>query len=787
MRAVAIVLCLLAGAMLLGWSLVAGEASAPPSTTGTGRTALPADAAVASLPTGAKADDPATGSAAGGTPADADAQRSAAPAGTAPPAFEIRVVSPDKQPVPDAELSWLGNPALVVRTDADGRGTLPVKPDQEHYLLRIASGARHVQGRWDKPRSQTITLPWYGPLRGRVVDAETGEPVAGVHVEREHGSCKECPKDVADADEDGAFTLPAVPRGQGVAFWFVADGYARQYDERRLPGDGDPVDCTFRLVRGVVVAGRFVDAETLAPVAHAVVKAGGQELCRSPADGSFEVRLVPDTEGRAYAEVTRDGYCRHSWWFPSTGGPADYPLLRATTLTGSVRSTTGAAVEAASVRPMRTRNEPVPGQPPNCRIQDAGWNLRASTDADGRFELDGLVPGAEYQVRAGHLDFERPTDPPKITAARDMAPVVLVLQPKPESKGTGVIAGTFRVNGQPTDGRIEWRAAGRHGSSWIDREGAFRLQGVPAGTTELTATADRFQGASGALADALSVRRSVQLAVDGALQLELDLVVDEAPITGRVVRPDGAPVANHWLWARHQRAMWFRAMTGDDGAYSLPVPRLVDAVTVGGGEDAEPKEREVAPGTANVDFVLPTPGELRYRVTTAAGIVRWVNLTLVPDGGQTVRPNWAMEAPDQDGWRTLTAPRGDYTVLIAARGYAPVARRVALGERATLDVAMPPGVAVTLRLRSDAPAFAEPLRAQLVDECFDDRSFDVAQMSGLERRFALSHDGAVLRHVGPGRHRLRIDGRDDVQLEPATIEVGAIDATFELRWRRTEK
>jgi hypothetical protein len=230
-----------------------------------------------------------------------------------------------------------------------------------------------------------------------------------------------------------------------------------------------------------------------------------------------------------------------------------------------------------------------------------------------------------------------------------------------------------------------------------------------------------------------------------------------------------------------------RGRTDDDGGYELRMPRALPAVTITVHIDAEPAERTVAPGATGVDFVLPLVGELRYRVRAGDRLVARAQATLIRDGPNGIRPHHAHDAPDPDGYRRLSAPHGDWDLLVTAPGFAPVRRPVTIGEHTAIDVELAPGVSITLRLASDAPAPAEPLHVQLVDQVLGERLREYTPAMRLaDRAVVLDHTGAAIHHVAAGRHRLRLVANDDLELVPAAVEVTTADVTVELRFRRRD-
>jgi len=173
-------------------------------------------------------------------------------------------------------------------------------------------------------------------------------------------------------------------------------------------------------------------------------------------------------------------------------------------------------------------------------------------------------------------------------------------------------------------------------------------------------------------------------------------------------------------------------------------------------------------------------------VHTGDRLVAWSEATLIRDGPNGIRPQYGHDAPGPDGYRLLTAPRGDWDLLVTAPGFAPMRRPVTIEEHTAVDVELARGVSVTLRLASDA-APTGPLHVQLVDQVLGERLREYTPMMQLAARaVTLDHAGAAIRHVAAGRHQLRLVADDDLELVPDTVEVTTADVTVELRWRRRD-
>lgn len=168
-----------------------------------------------------------------------------------------RVSLPDGTPVPGLRVlgvsaghDWYG----VGETDQEGRYQLPLVPEGEISLMVLPGGPLGqtppfmVTAGRDLTRDLTVrVLP---PIHGQVLDADTGEPVAGA-VARSF-----IDRDVmVEADEEGRFTLSNV---YGMLIEVFAPGYAMQsvpVNVTRTEAD----NLTVKLTPGVTARGRVVD------------------------------------------------------------------------------------------------------------------------------------------------------------------------------------------------------------------------------------------------------------------------------------------------------------------------------------------------------------------------------------------------------------------------------------------------------------------------------------------------------------------------------------------------
>ncbi len=349
-------------------------------------------------------------------------------------------------------------------------------------------------------------------ITGTVVDA-AGKPVEGVHVE--DGAGKE-----ADTGKDGTFVLKS-PRkwwdsGKSYYLKFEKDGY----NEVTLhPADIDPKGVSVVLEECLSVEGKVFD-DAGAPVAGFQVSAGlGTEpesyACSTkefkPADGSFALTLKGYEEfektGKVWIGVSAPGFAPWNAVVDAWKGKKslEVHLAKGVAIRGTVALPKGHGRVVARIVPSRmTEREWVSSGEPSAR-QELGTREIELTGGD--FAIAGVTAGRYALSVFG----ER------------VAPILLALT-VPESgldagaltvHGTGSVIGkVFRTpqeGGGPwafADGEIEFAGAGPRSREdnpalqpvrfKTDENGAFRVDGVPAGLVALTVrfriTADMIGG-----------------------------------------------------------------------------------------------------------------------------------------------------------------------------------------------------------------------------------------------------------------------------------------------------
>lgn len=172
-------------------------------------------------------------------------------------------------------------------------------------------------------------------------------------------------------------------------------------------------------------------------------------------------------------------------------------------------------------------------------------------DDEGRFLLQGLTPG-DWRLTvdaAGHAS------PSAVRFRMPDAGPQLIVVPR-EALVTGVVLDS---RGEPVSGAQV--RADQGADDETDKQGVFKLRGLPAGPTQLTAT-----GPGGAPSPPLQVELVQGSTVEG-LVLHLR---PGARIHGVVLRSNGRPAADQMVWASSmQEGSWYSDTTDEQGGFEL--------------------------------------------------------------------------------------------------------------------------------------------------------------------------------------------------------------------------
>ncbi|MCC7140303.1 MAG: carboxypeptidase regulatory-like domain-containing protein [Planctomycetes bacterium] len=551
-------------------------------------------------------------------------------------------------------------------------------------------------------------------------------------------------------------------------------------------------DAIHRSGRGGFFA-RALGAPLALEAAGAVARAGpdGAFVASGLAPGVYDVRAVADdgAEGHAVATIALDGA---------------RAAVEVTLPAPAERATLAGRVLAADGSPWRglVAAEPV-GGPDADRAVTASLFATAhlETDAQGRFRIEGLLPGV-YRATVLEVGALRAASRPLEVAST--TEVVLRLGP------TGVVTDGRTISDD--DARavagVEVVAAGRGGSFEMtvrrtvsDALGRWRLELPPGNERTLFAAANGWAWWIGTVSEA---------GTGGATDVRL---LRHGRLDGRVVAAEsGAPVAGVRVTARPTRgavrAALPTATTDPDGRFALdgvPSGDVVAAVEGGGWVTerlVETLTSALGPATATVPPGGVATVEVRVRrAARLSGTVRDGDGRAVegaiarvdlapPDAPPTPVASCATDASGAFAFDGL-ADGASYVLVVTApdrrttRADVPA---VSSSEPATVDVALPPARRASVEVVEDGGAapvpFARvswvetPPRAPPVVRTFTAGAGGVATVGPLpagEVRLRAEHEDAVesgTASLAPEATRVRVALRRGLALHGTVVEDG---------------
>ncbi|HEY0157178.1 MAG TPA: carboxypeptidase regulatory-like domain-containing protein [Thermoanaerobaculia bacterium] len=329
-------------------------------------------------------------------------------------------------------------------------------------------------------RDVVVQLPGGGRITGRVVDKATNKPLtqfqAGISMSRGGGGMiSMAPPQLRDfTSDDGSFTLENVPPG---AMTVVANapGYASGNLNVTVEEGKTLSDVELQLDAGIRLTGR-VTGPNGSPLSDVSVRlepsTGGAFAMRgmemsATTDANGEYTLEALQAGEESVTFSHPKYLSASKDVTLKGRETrlDVQLAAGQRVTGTVVTESGAPVAEAYVQ-----------------AGGSGWSGEsARTNANGVFEMEGMTPGRyRFSARKSGVG-EGVLEDVEIGSG---APVRIVM------RSGAVITG--RVTGlspqEYANTTVDARAGRNSASASVDASGAFRMEGAPSGTVQISAT-----------------------------------------------------------------------------------------------------------------------------------------------------------------------------------------------------------------------------------------------------------------------------------------------------------
>lgn len=403
---------------------------------------------------------------------------------------------------------------------------------------------------------------------------------------------------------------------------------------------GQDQEVNLKLAIPAAVSGRIIDAVSRKGIAGARGQLQDAEAWNdggtvprsftTDEQGYFSVNSLPASTYVLSVQAT--GYANYNGWQGqgrvnlAAGGEKDLGeigMMPAASVIGRVISEeNGQPLQDARVE-LRQNN------------QWGGWSTKSvPTDAEGRFELSDVEPGA-YTVRAhinGYAQLELANQAVEAGARLDLGDLKLGRGLSLSGMVTGPddkpVVGASVELARPTEG-FGWGGENNEIASALTRQdGTFTLTGVNEGSLRLSVRADKFAPHS----ETIQVSGSRE-----GLRIKLSR---GGSVKGRVLTAAGEPVAGasisaldhksqaYSLFKTQRSAMWgfafmgdgSRATSGEDGSFVLSNIPEGTYLVVAGGQDNQPafkddvrieNDREIDVG----DLRLPGKGSVRITVT----------------------------------------------------------------------------------------------------------------------------------------------------------------------------
>ncbi|MEX0774178.1 MAG: carboxypeptidase regulatory-like domain-containing protein [Phycisphaeraceae bacterium] len=725
----------------------------------------------------------------------------------AAPALQGQVVDEQGQPVPQATIvvlgariqvgaSWQIDKIAQVTTDAQGRFQIEASPALNTDRLLVAARHQgHAIGSWngarhEVPESLTLRLGTPERIGGTVVD-EAGKPIAGASLralvswqadgQTSHVLGHEAiPELLVKSDEQGRFTLTAVPRGGMAALIVSAPGRAGT----NWPADGPTIAAgTTNLsiplppeatVRGIV---RCEDAsQSLKGPTIAAVGGGLSFLndwqATTDAQGRFSLGGLPAGAVRLVAILPQN---------------ADNPWMSEE---ASVTLATGQTLDDVAIQLRRAgtlevtaisqaEQKPVAGAQVLVHPLGGGRSWQEQTDKDGvaRFQL---LPG-NYMYFAAHPDYAtvRRRDTAQVSAGQKQQvqwalAAATMLQ--------GVV--TDR-DGKPVAGMqvLVLPGFGDHQPVTTDEAGRFKTRWTPPDwgqeVTSLAVAIDR-KGNQAVAIDVDDPSKPLALKLEPA-----------CTVTGRVTDEQGQPLVGASVTVLIHRGNWgsdlanLQAHIDADGQFRLTaLPAQVDytltATAPGYGQHRWRIEAATAgePITAPQVKLPKADQELTGTVVDTAG--KPVARAVVYVYGDTQPQQQAQS--DAQGKFTLRGLCAGYVEVTAQAGGPPQL----WGQNYAKVGGVPMKIVVSAQGSSSEPAEEpqpQPLTGQMLP--------DLAGL-GLTAKASATHGPLIVfidarqrpcRHAIQALHTQRA-GADDAQI--MVVQLGAADdallARLDIKW-----
>lgn len=586
--------------------------------------------------------------------------------------LRVEVVSAaDRKPVPNAEvrvslLSMYDHGGeQQARTDEHGIATFEGVTLVAHTIWVGADGFVEHADTVDPMHVTGTTLPFRVELEpgvtvhGRVVDADSGQPIAGASIEALAGDQRNAARRGDDRDRLGAAAAYAM-EVRGIGARSDADGHFRigvakgpttivaSHPSYATAGAfmavaEAPLDIQLSLTRGVIVRGTVV-TDTDIPVPGAEIEArwqhGGRidRTTRADGRGRFELVGLPAAPLEVLARA--DAGTSTPQRLDLSHAPPDDDLLLVLDNTGAI---TGRVVRAG--HPVAAAQIFYVEQGVRAKVHPSVVNA----DDGGAFRITGLARDRLYSLTAmPHQDGDAwfRSGGAQAKAGSDVTI---------EIPADGTLRGRVEVAGvRLADIRVE--IEGNTPPRPVDRTGRFVFEGIPPGPRTLLFTGERI--AERRVTATLAPGQDLDL---GAIQLAAGRTV-----AGKVVDANDKPIPDADILVHAAATSELRAGTTREGTFTLTAPIDRELVVEARGRRGGMARVVVAPKVASTDLVLRFAGSatLEGAVTFGDTPVADAMVELRLPGDASERPYSYTQTDSAGYFRLVALDPGSYELVM---------------------------------------------------------------------------------------------------------------------------
>lgn len=683
----------------------------------------------------------------------------------------------------------------LAKSTSDAEGYFRFKQREPHLrvLLAIsAEGYLPLLDEHDTGLQEDFTLEVAASLSGRVVEKESKAPVAGARVawKQRHwsGSALEEMKSLL-TDAEGQFQVQGLPTSNDLTLYFGMPNQIPLANEVRLEA-GEARQVELLLEDGLGLSGFVFDVATRSPVAGAQVYMDELELARSDEAGSFNLSRVDAAllmREQRELRIEAEDFCSTRWnpsedkW--TAGLLLELPMLRGATISGSVVDSENRPVGGARLSTWSNNRSPKEAKSwrSGLRATNRREGYSAYSDANGRFQITGLVPGSrEVYVNASKRGYSRSGERASVPDSTSRAEVTI------ELASAASIYGVVYADGEPAPAAvISWRQERNRGSARSNDRGQYRLRNLPSGELSLSARYEDMRVWDG------KQNTSDSLWLEAGESIEHDLSIDLATtvLAGSVLNEAGVGLGDIEVSAfsyDREAESFVRGedLTASDGSFSVKIPLGGNSsyTVVAGKDSSEQRIEDVAPGSSGLKFIMPDKGGLFLRVRDSATGETLTDFDL--HWKASADENFKQLDDDQmlqleDGRIELSLPTGPVQLMAHAfdLGLRQVQINATVRAEAPFDnaeILLVTGTRLELELVSQDPdqnlgRFGGFLSK--VTEQESSGSFWNGNNRFNTRMLNSSSDGLYfVTGLAPGRYRIR-SWRNEYQFEPSTFEV----------------